>query len=205
MVLTRNASAFFTGPSRFRKRLTLILLEIKKELKAALPQNSLRSTLLLPISLFFVIAAANLCGLLPFVFTASSHLVYTISLALPLWTGHIIIALSRTPLLIAAHLVPLGTPGMLIPLIVIIELVRRTIRPLTLSVRLGANMIAGHLLLILLGSRNKPYLSSALIFSGIALTALIVLEIAVSLIQAYVFSILFTLYVAEVCRPATQT
>jgi F-type H+-transporting ATPase subunit a len=96
-----------------------------------------------------------------------------------------------------AHLVPVGTPYILMPLIVIIELVRSLIRPLTLAVRLAANIVAGHLLMTLISSplvHSEP-LASRLILSGLIL--LIVLESAVAFIQAYVFRILRALYLGE--------
>ena len=97
-----------------------------------------------------------------------------------------------------AHLVPQGTPSVLIPFIVLIERVSNIIRPGTLAVRLAANIIAGHLLLTLLGSVG-PSLSSSilsiLIFSQILL---LILESAVAVIQSYVFAVLRTLYTREI-------
>jgi F-type H+-transporting ATPase subunit a len=95
-----------------------------------------------------------------------------------------------------AHLVPIRTPGALMPFIVIIERIRRIIRPLTLAIRLSANMIAGHLLLTLLGNQLANLRMLGLILP--TEITLVVLEIAVSLIQAYVFSILIALYIREV-------
>ena len=94
-------------------------------------------------------------------------------------------------------MVPLGTPYVLINLMVIIELISNIIRPITLSVRLTANMIAGHLLLSLL--RNSS-LQSVYFFSlsSLGLVLLTILELRVALIQAYVFSMLITLYSTEV-------
>ncbi|KYN20699.1 ATP synthase subunit a, partial [Trachymyrmex cornetzi] len=100
--------------------------------------------------------------------------------------------------ILLAHLTPSGTPSILIPFMVIIESISLIIRPLTLAIRLTANIIAGHLLLTLLGSSginiNSLSTLSILIFTQILL---LTLEIAVSLIQAYVFSILSTLYRRE--------
>lgn len=98
-------------------------------------------------------------------------------------------------------MVPLGTPYALIPFIVLIELVRSVIRPLTLSVRLAANIVAGHLLIVLV---RRPMVSIRLNFIGLVLSALlllIILELAVSFIQAYVFRTLISLYVIEVNSP----
>merc|ERR1712081_26760 len=86
-----------------------------------------------------------------------------------------------------AHLVPKGTPGFLIPVIVIIETVSNIIRPLTLSIRLAANIVAGHLLITLL-----------LVFFSLYL--LLLLEVAVACIQSYVFIILNSLYLNELLR-----
>jgi len=97
-----------------------------------------------------------------------------------------------------AHIVPLGTPGVLMPFIVLIETVRNIIRPGTLAVRLAANMIAGHLLLVLLGSQAVGSgVVTLLIILGVQVT-LLVLEGAVAVIQSYVFAVLATLYSREV-------
>lgn len=97
-----------------------------------------------------------------------------------------------------AHLVPLGTPAVLIPLIILIELISNLIRPLTLSVRLAANMVAGHLLLTLISRAlvNNHWVVISVGIGGLRL--LIVLENAVAIIQGYVFRILPSLYLAEV-------
>lgn len=97
-----------------------------------------------------------------------------------------------------AHLVPLGTPTVLIPFMVLIETISNVIRPGTLAVRLAANMIAGHLLLVLLGNQGvvvSSYILGILLFVQILL---LTLESAVAVIQAYVFAVLSTLYSREV-------
>jgi F-type H+-transporting ATPase subunit a len=95
-----------------------------------------------------------------------------------------------------AHLVPEGTPRALIPLIVLIETVSLFVRPLALTVRLAANMVAGHLLLTLLGRRGGGNLT---IVIGVvaAISLLATLECAVACIQAYVFTILRSLYLND--------
>ena len=99
-----------------------------------------------------------------------------------------------------AHLVPVGTPTFLIPIIVIIETISNIIRPITLSIRLAANMVAGHLLLTLLGSQgpNLIFINLFLLIIGIVL--LLLLEVAVACIQSYVFTILRSLYLNELIR-----
>lgn len=96
-----------------------------------------------------------------------------------------------------AHLVPLGTPSFLIPIMVIIETVRNVIRPITLSIRLAANIVAGHLLLTLLGSQGPSSSGLVIIILLISLILLLILEVAVACIQSYVFTILRSLYLNE--------
>merc|ERR1712212_218957 len=96
-----------------------------------------------------------------------------------------------------AHLVPRGTPVALIPVIVVIETVRNVIRPGTLSIRLAANMVAGHLLLTLLGSQGPAARGLVILGLIVRLILLLCLELAVACIQAYVFTILRSLYLNE--------
>lgn len=181
--------------------LKTLINEVSADFKAVIKSWAIERVLIVPVTLFIYIAITNFLGLFPYVFTTSSHLVFTISLALPLWTGYTLIGWYKNPRRLLAHLVPLGTPLPLIPFIVIIELIRNIIRPLTLSVRLAANIIAGHLLMTLLGSmllKTAPMFVTIIL---IGLVLLAVLETAVALIQAYVFSALRTLYVDEVNSP----
>jgi F-type H+-transporting ATPase subunit a len=156
---------------------------------------------LLSLALFLFIVLNNFFGLFPYVFTSPAHLTFTVVIALPLWAGHMAIAWAKTPNNTLAHLVPLGTPVILMPFIVLIELTRRVIRPLTLSVRLAANMVAGHLLLTLL--RSQAPSSGLLVIAPLILSLILlgILESAVAVIQAYVFRVLMTLYVNEVNSP----
>merc|ERR1739847_141423 len=96
--------------------------------------------------------------------------------------------------------VPLGTPSFLIPIIVIIETVRRIIRPGTLSIRLAANIVVGHLLLTLLGSQGPSLSINIITILIVGLVLLLCLELAVACIQAYVFTILRSLYLNELRR-----
>jgi F-type H+-transporting ATPase subunit a len=124
--------------------------------------------------------------------------VITLRLALSLWLTFIIYGWVNNTQHIFIHLVPQGTPGILIPFIVCIETVRNLIRPGTLAVRLAANIIAGHLLLTLLGNNGPSIRIPLLIILIIAQIALLILESAVAIIQSYVFAVLTTLYSREV-------
>jgi F-type H+-transporting ATPase subunit a len=93
---------------------------------------------------------------------------------------------------------PQNTPSLLISFIVCIETIRNIIRPITLAIRLSANIIAGHLLITLLGNTNSFIINYLLLLLIISQILLILLEIAVAIIQSYVFTILTTLYSREV-------
>nr|AXI98562.1 ATP synthase F0 subunit 6 [Pseudoniphargus elongatus] len=185
----------WTLPSRYKQLLTSLFNYLFKEFKPLVKKTPF--ILLLSLSIFTFIAVNNSMGLLPYVFTASSHLIFTLSLALSLWLSTFAYAWMNNTTNSCIHLIPQGTPTLLMPFMVIIETVSSIIRPGTLAVRLAANMIAGHLLMVLLSSSFliSPLTTLPLLYLAQALLSL--LEMAVAVIQAYVFSILLTLYSAE--------
>nr|WEY05586.1 ATP synthase F0 subunit 6 [Lepisiota frauenfeldi] len=184
-------------PSRYQMFLNIIMMFILKEFKILI--NYSFSNLIIFLSLFFFILSNNFMGLFPYIFTATSHLSICLSLSLTLWLSMILFSVMNFLNDLLSHLTPTGTPFILMPFMVIIESISLIIRPLTLAIRLTANMIAGHLLLSLLGSSgqviNNLLIMLIMMFSQILL---FILELSVSLIQAYVFSILSTLYSSEV-------
>nr|AXS64915.1 ATP synthase F0 subunit 6 [Latridiidae sp. 1 KM-2017] len=184
-------------PSRFNILWTSVISTLHKEFKILLGPNSNGSSLIF-ISLFSFILFNNFLGLFPYIFTSSSHLSMTLVLALPLWLSFMLYGWINNTIHMFAHLVPQGTPPVLMPFMVCIETISNIIRPGTLAVRLTANMIAGHLLMTLLGNTGPMmsiYLINLLI---IVQLLLLVLESAVSIIQSYVFAVLTTLYSSEV-------
>jgi len=124
----------------------------------------------------------------------------TLVLALPIWLGSIAYSIVLQYNNLLAHLVPVGTPAFLIPIIVVIETIRNVIRPITLSIRLAANIVAGHLLLTLLGSQGPNMSFFLLMVLIISIVLLLLLEVAVACIQSYVFTILSSLYLNELIR-----
>ena len=118
-----------------------IILYLSKELEAVFNKNILPGRIFIFISLFFFIIFSNFIGLMPYIFTSTRHLSITLRLALPLWLGRIGISIVFQWNRIIAHLVPVGTPRFLMPVIVIIETVSRIIRPATLAIRLAANIV----------------------------------------------------------------
>nr|YP_009026962.1 ATP synthase F0 subunit 6 [Cherax crassimanus]CDN96569.1 ATP synthase F0 subunit 6 [Cherax crassimanus] len=188
---------FWASPSRWLLLWSKVIHTLHNEFKTILGPSNPGLTLLL-VSLFSFILFNNSLGLLPYIFTSSSHLVMTMALALPLWLSFILFGWLNHTQHMLAHLVPQGTPSVLMPFMVLIETISNIIRPGTLAIRLAANMIAGHLLLTLLGNMG-PLLSSKLLSLLIlAQILLLMLETAVAIIQSYVFAVLSTLYASEV-------
>nr|YP_010142225.1 ATP synthase F0 subunit 6 [Chthamalus malayensis]QQK92483.1 ATP synthase F0 subunit 6 [Chthamalus malayensis] len=148
--------------------------------------------------LFLFILINNVFGLMPYTFTSTAHIAMTLSMALTIWMIFMIYGWVNNTKHMFAHLVPLGTPIVLMPFMVLIETISNIIRPITLSVRLAANLTAGHLLLILLGESMVNNSIFVIIGVTAAQFALMTLEAAVALIQAYVFATLSTLYASEV-------
>nr|UWI71997.1 ATP synthase F0 subunit 6 [Neuroctenus yunnanensis] len=150
------------------------------------------------ISLFMFILYNNMMGLLPYIYTSSSQMTLTVTLALPLWMSFMLFGWFNSTNHMFAHLIPMGTPTILMPFMVCIETISNIIRPGSLAVRLTANMIAGHLLMTLLGNNATSASNIAILIILTIQLGLMWFETAVSLIQAYVFTILSTLYSSEV-------
>jgi len=191
-------SIYWLIPSRYHIFWNSILLTLHKEFKTLLGPIGHNGSTFIFISLFSIILFNNFIGLFPYIFTRTSHLTLTLTLALPLWLCFIIYGWINHTQHIFAHLVPQGTPAILIPFIVCIETISNVIRPGTLAVRLRANIIAGHLLITLLGNTGSSLSYIIIILLIIGQIALLVLESAVAIIQSYVFAVLRTLYSREV-------
>nr|AYW52282.1 ATP synthase F0 subunit 6 [Galerucinae sp. 7 ACP-2013] len=189
---------FWLIPSRINMLWMKIINTLHKEFKVLLGNYKSQGSTLIFVSLFSIILFNNFLGLFPYIFTSTSHMTMTLSLALPLWLSFMIYGWINNTIHMLAHLVPQGTPPVLMPFMVCIETISNVIRPGTLAIRLSANMIAGHLLMTLLGNTGPNmsiYMLNILIIVQILL---LTLETAVSMIQSYVFAVLSTLYSSEV-------
>nr|AQU14159.1 ATP synthase F0 subunit 6 [Elephas antiquus] len=156
------------------------------------------SLMLITLTLF--IGLTNLLSLLPYSFAPTTQLTVNLSMAIPLWTGTVVLGFRYKTKMSLAHLLPQGTPTFLIPMIIIIETISLLIRPVTLAVRLTANITAGHLLIHLTGAATLTLLSihsMTITMTFITVILLTILELAVALIQAYVFALLISLYLHE--------
>nr|YP_010884447.1 ATP synthase F0 subunit 6 [Goniurosaurus varius]WIW75859.1 ATP synthase F0 subunit 6 [Goniurosaurus varius] len=151
-------------------------------------------------TLMTLLLMLNTLGLLPYTFTPTTQLAMNMALATPLWLMTILLGLRNQPTSSLGHLLPMGTPTPLIPALIIIETISLLIRPIALGVRLTANLTAGHLLMQLISSATFIMISmmpSIASLTFIMLMLLTLLEMAVAMIQAYVFVLLITLYLQE--------
>uniref|UniRef100_A0AAU7YTH7 ATP synthase subunit a n=1 Tax=Leimacomys buettneri TaxID=3151849 RepID=A0AAU7YTH7_9RODE len=159
-----------------------------------------RTWALMISSLIMFIGSTNLLGLLPHTFTPTTQLSMNLGMAIPLWAGAVITGFRHKLKDSLAHFLPQGTPITLIPMLIIIETISLFIQPMALAVRLTANITAGHLLMHLIGGATLVLMNisppTALI-TFIILVMLTVLEFAVALIQAYVFTLLVSLYLHD--------
>nr|YP_010976007.1 ATP synthase F0 subunit 6 [Centrarchus macropterus]WNX94288.1 ATP synthase F0 subunit 6 [Centrarchus macropterus] len=151
-------------------------------------------------SLMLFLITINMLGLLPYTFTPTTQLSLNMGFAVPLWLATVIIGMRNQPTIALGHLLPEGTPTPLIPVLIIIETISLFIRPLALGVRLTANLTAGHLLIQLIATAAfvlLPLMPTVAILTATLLFLLTLLEVAVAMIQAYVFVLLLSLYLQE--------
>ena len=148
-------------------------------------------------TLFMFVLFCNMVGMLPYSFTVTSHIIVTFALAAIVFIGVTIIGFIKHGIKYLELFVPKGVPFVLLPLIVIIEIISYLSRPVSLSVRLFANMMAGHTMLKVFGGF---IISLGLLGGWLPLSfsvALIGLEILVAFLQAYVFAILTCIYLND--------
>lgn len=176
----------------------LIKLIIKQIILIHTPKG--RTWTLIIVSLIIFIGSTNLLGLLPHTFTPTTQLSINLSIAIPLWAGAVLLGFRHKLKSSLAHFLPQGTPISLIPILIIIETISLFIQPIALAVRLTANITAGHLLMHLIGGATLVLINISpptATITFIILLLLTVLEFAVALIQAYVFTLLVSLYLHD--------
>nr|AAC15347.1 ATPase subunit 6 [Setophaga pharetra]AAM90381.1 ATP synthase 6 [Myioborus miniatus]AAM98638.1 ATPase subunit 6 [Setophaga pharetra]ADO23029.1 ATP synthase F0 subunit 6 [Setophaga pharetra]ADO23153.1 ATP synthase F0 subunit 6 [Myioborus miniatus] len=172
---------------------------VTKQLMMPLDKKGHKWALILT-SLMIFLLLINLLGLLPYTFTPTTQLSMNLALAFPLWLATLLTGLRNQPSASLGHLLPEGTPTPLIPALILIETTSLLIRPLALGVRLTANLTAGHLLIQLISTATTALFSTMPVVSlltFLVLFLLTILEVAVAMIQAYVFVLLLSLYLQE--------
>lgn len=194
----------FPSPSRLinNRLITIQQWLIKLILKQIITIHNTkgRTWSLILISLILFIGSTNLLGLLPHSFTPTTQLSINLGIAIPLWAATVVLGFRHKTKSSLAHFLPQGTPAPLIPILVVIETISLFIQPVALAVRLTANITAGHLLIHLIGSATLALTSistSTALITFIILLLLTILEFAVAIIQAYVFTLLVSLYLHD--------
>ncbi|WP_116653070.1 F0F1 ATP synthase subunit A [Pelagibacterium sediminicola] len=159
-------------------------------------------------SLFMFIFIGNMFGMVPYFFTFTSHIIVTFALSMLVMTVVVVYGFLKNGPRFLKLFVPSGVPGYIIPIVTPIEVISFLSRPISLSVRLFGNMLAGHITLkvftgfvVSLGSLGAlGILGSVLpLFMGVAITAL---EFMVSTVQAYVFAVLTAMYLNDAIHPS---
>jgi F-type H+-transporting ATPase subunit a len=157
-------------------------------------------------TIFIFVFTANTLGLIPGFFTVTSHIVVTAALAAMVFLTVLVVGFAKNGVKFLQLFVPQGVPVLILPLVVLIEIISFLSRPVSHSVRLFANMLAGHITLkvfggfvvMLLGAGTYAALAPLPLVMAIALTAL---EVLVAFLQAYVFTMLTCMYLNDALHP----
>nr|WGM81678.1 ATP synthase F0 subunit 6 [Mastigias papua] len=155
-------------------------------------------------SLFLLLTLLNLLGLFPYVFTVGTHIIITFGISLSILIAVTILGVKNFKFDFFSMLMPQGAPMGLAPLLVLIETASYLSRAISLGVRLAANLSAGHLLFAILASFSYKMLINGMLFLSLfpigIMVFITVLEIAVAMIQAYVFCLLTTIYLEDTLK-----
>lgn len=216
MVLTVAAITTFVLAASRRKQLVPTRFQLMGELAYEFVANMLRSSAgtegmkFFPFvfSLFAFVLTANLFGMIPYFFTVTSHIIVTVALALLVMSVVVIYGFFRHGFKFLKLFVPSGVPAYVLPIVVPIEIISFLSRPVSLSVRLFGNILAGHITLkvfagfvVSLGTLGALGWLGALLplIMTVALTAL---EFLVAAVQAYVFAVLTSMYLNDAVHPS---
>ena len=193
-------------PGRFQSMAELSYEFVAGMMKESLGEEGMKFFPLV-FSIFMFVLMANLIGVIPYTFSVTSHLIVTVALALIVFLTVLLYGLYKNGLKFFRVFVPSGVPIYILPLIAMIEVISFLSRPVSHSVRLFANMLAGHITLKVFASFVTSL--GALGVAGIAgaalplamTTAISILEVLVALLQAYVFAILTCIYLNDALHP----
>lgn len=216
MVLTVAATSAFlifstSGrglvPSRVQSVSEMMYEFVASTLRSAAGTEGMRFFPLV-FSLFMFVLVANLFGMFPYFFTITSHIIVTFALAMLVIMTVIVYGFMKNGMKFLKLFVPSGVPGALIPLVTLIEVISFLSRPISLSVRLFANMLAGHITLkvfsgfvVSLSAMGAVGVFGAIIPLGMTV-ALTALEFLVAFLQAYVFTVLTCMYLNDAIHPS---
>nr|YP_009192670.1 ATP synthase F0 subunit 6 [Tyrophagus longior]ALP46617.1 ATP synthase F0 subunit 6 [Tyrophagus longior] len=188
--------SFFWMSGSFYISFSSITSSVKKEIDYVL-KHPVKGCYIFIGSIFLTISLYNFLAMFPFIFSVTSHMLVTLPFSYSFWTAIIIFSWVSSLKHFLAHLIPVGTPVSLMSFMVIVEVFSNLIRPLALTFRLTANMMAGHLLMSLIGGALISLSFSFMFLGSLIQSLLVFMELGVSVIQAYVFSTLLMLYISE--------
>nr|ARW70304.1 ATP synthase F0 subunit 6 [Kaburagia rhusicola ovatirhusicola] len=191
MIIIIMPNFMWTMPNRINMIFMIMMKTLNKEMLMLYKSKNIKSPSFMFISLFMFILLNNFISLFPYIFSSSSHMIFSMSMAMPFWLFYILSSIFMNTKNMISHLIPLNTPIYLSPLMTLIETMSILIRPLSLSIRLTANLIAGHLLMTLLN------FNSLMLIIILIQMFMMMFELCVAFIQSYVFSILTSLYSSE--------
>jgi ATP synthase subunit 6 len=198
IILCRGTRSSFLIPDPLQRLAEIMYMFMNNLVKQ---QAGIKGLMYFPILflLFYLILFLNLVGLTPYGFTCTSQMCYTVTLGFGMFFGVVLIGLYVQRSAFVKQFIP-ATTGPIVPLLIVIEIFSYCIRPISLSVRLFANMLAGHTLLHILASFGMSMLKVdvliALVMAG-PLIAVCVLEFGIAFLQAYVFVVLVCIYLKE--------
>nr|QSV12565.1 ATP synthase F0 subunit 6 [Dolichoris vasculosae] len=185
-------------PNRWNMVLIIIFQSMISEFKILLKKKDHYFNMILFMGLFLMILLNNYFGLMSYIFVPSSHMVFGLTLSLSIWLGINMYGWYKYYNHMFAHLVPSGISSMMLMMfLVVVETISNLMRFGSLALRLSANMIAGHVVLMLISTLMEFSYSLAMI-AGMIQILLIILELMVSFIQAYVFTMLVISYTSEI-------
>lgn len=193
-------------PGRFQSLAELSYEFVADTLRSSVGEEGMKFFPLV-FSLFMFVVVANLIGIIPYTFTVTSHIIVTLALALTVFLTVLIYGFWKNGFKFFKLFVPSGIPIYILPLIVVIEIISFLSRPVSHSVRLFANMLAGHITLkVFAGFVASLGAFGAVGWVGAILplamtTALTALELLVAFLQAYVFTILTCIYLNDALQP----
>jgi F-type H+-transporting ATPase subunit a len=187
-------------PGRFQTTVEMLFDTLIRVVDENVGQEN-RKKFLLPIfTIFLFVFLSNFLGLIPGIYTITSQIVVTGVLALTVYLASLVIGFVKHGIKFLSILVPEGVPGWMLPLVVPIEIISQLARPLSLAVRLFANMTAGHTILFVLFTLTT---SLAIYLKWLPFSISIVLyllEVLVAFIQAYIFAVLSAVYLGQAMK-----
>ncbi len=206
LLMIGGSAARSVVPGRFQSLAELTYEFVANTLRSSVGEEGMKFFPFV-FSIFTFILTANLIGIVPFTFTVTSHLIVTVALALMVFLTVLLYGLYKNGFKFFKLFVPSGIPIYILPLIMVIEVISFLSRPVSHSVRLFANMLAGHITLkVFAGFVASLGALGAVGIFGAALplamtTALTALELLVAFLQAYVFAILTCIYLNDALHP----